>query len=624
MKNKIKNWLFLLIVLVIAGACQNDFLERAPLDKLSDESYFNTSGDLETYVNGLYSQFRRYYFNAGAGSEHNARLDANSDIMIVSKDITSSLNQVGASGLAPVNSSAWNNTYDRIRQVNYFLMHTDKVTRDDIANQYIGEGFFFRAWNYFNFMADYGDVPYITEPLNVDSEDLYRTRDSRYDVAKYIIQDLDSAITYLSWKGVGTAKAGRINKEAAIVLKARVALFEGTWEKYHAQNNTKFAVSGKDGSDLLQMVEPAILQLIAHQGTNISKIGGSFNEPYNQIFSQEHAENTPGVYLYRVYDASLLTVSHNFYDKIVDNGASICKRLVDLYLDKNGLPQEKSTLSFSNLNEYGQNLDPRFRQTIWTPDRGPMTLITGRTAQSCFALRYPIIRKGFTEYITSTGIRTWKGAIFNEARYRMGEVDDVLIRYAEGLLALAEAKAALGTISQADLDKTVNVLRGRVGMNPMLLSDVNAWSVNYKAEEGFDPAASNIVNEIRRERTIELALEGFRLDDLKRWAVFDKVINGYKPKGVKAQEFIDYYNNAANLTADGWTGTANMTLTLGTNIGVDSEGYLNPYYESTQFQDSGEGFYINKDRDYLSAVPTSQIQLYKEFGVTLTQNPGWN
>ena len=624
MKNKIKNLLILLIVLVFANACQDDFLERAPLDKLSEESFFNTSSDLQTYVNGLYSQFRRYYFNAAAGAEHNARLDANSDIMIVNKTITGSLNQVGSSGLAPVNSSAWNNTYDRIRQVNYFLAHTGKVSRDDAANHYIGEGYFFRAWNYFNFMADYGDVPYITEPLNVDSEDLYRTRDSRYDVAKYIIQDLDSAITYLSWKGVGPAKAGRINKEAAIVLKARVALYEGTWERYHAQNNTPFAVSGKDGSDLLQLVEPAVQELINHQGTNIAMIGGPYDEPYNQIFSQDHAENTPGVYLYRVYDASLLAVSHNFYDKIVDNGASICKRLVDLYLDKDGMPQENSTLSFSNLNEYGQNLDPRFRQTIWTPDRGPMTAIEGRAAQSDQSLRYPIIRPGYISIFTSTGIRNWKGAIFNSARYRAGEVDDVMMRYAEGLLALAEAKAVLGTISQADLDKTVNVLRGRVGMSPMVLADVNTWSVNYKAEEGFDPAASNIVNEIRRERTIELALEGFRLDDLKRWAVFDKVINGYKPKGVKAQEFLDYYNNLENLTADGWSGSADMTLTLGTNIGVDSEGYLNPYFESTQFQESGEGFYIDKGRDYLSAIPTSQILLYEESGVTLTQNPGWN
>jgi len=622
MKKYIIKWSFLILLTTFITSCNDDFLERAPLDSLSEQTFFNSATDIQTYVNGLYGQLPRYNFQAGYTETMNLFLDGNSDLMINDASITGGLDRVGNSGLAPVNSGDWNGRFDLIRQVNYFLAHYGKVKRDAVSNQFIGEGYFFRAWNYYSFLVDYGDLPYVTEPLNVDSKELYRPRDSRYDVAKRIIQDLDSAIVNLSWKGVGEAKSGRVNKEAALVMKARVALFEGSWEYYHGKASTKFSVSGKDGKDILGMVEPAIQALIDRQGTNIFRGGGKFNEPYNQLFAQDQGAVTAGAFLYRIYDTKLLTVSHNFYEKIIDTGASITKRLADMYLDVTGVPQSISVKSLASLNEMGQNLDPRFRQTIWTPDRGPMTKIAGRTAQGNYAFRYPLIAPGVGGY-TSTGFRNWKGAIFVESEYRAGNTDDILIRYAEGLLAYAEAKAILGTISQADLDKTVNVLRGRVGMVPMNLSTVNSWSATYSTSEGFDPTASNVVNEIRRERTVELATEGFRLTDLKRWAVFEKAINGYKPKGARLQEFLDYFNNPATLKADGWFGSNDLSLTVGKNVNMDADGYINPYFRSTQFQNGGAGFYVDKDRDYLSPVPTSEIDLYNQSGITLTQNPGW-
>jgi hypothetical protein len=253
-----------------------------------------------------------------------------------------------------------------------------------------------------------------------------------------------------------------------------------------------------------------------------------------------------------------------------------------------------------------------------------MDQIVGRTAQGNMPLRYPLITTSLSSNYTSTGFRNWKGAIFDASQYRAGETDDILIRYAEGLLAYAEAKAVLGTINQSDLEKTVNVLRGRVGMLPMDLATVNGWALTYDASAGFEPSASNIVNEIRRERSVELALEGFRLTDLKRWSVFGNVINGYKPKGAQLQEFLDYFNNSGTLAADGWAGGSDVSLTDGTNVGSNIDGSINPYYNSTQFQDGGAGFNINEGRDYLSAIPTGQIDLYKENGATLSQNPGWN
>jgi starch-binding outer membrane protein, SusD/RagB family len=622
---KIKTRILVILASILIFSCEDDFLERKPLDALSEDLFFNTATDLQTYVNHFYDEIIRYQQNVG-NRVMNLNRDLPSDILISGRNITASFDQIASSGIAPTTNSQWNNSLNKIRRANFFIKNYHKVdSRNSVSNQFIGEGYFWRAWFYFDFLVNFGDVPIVSEPLNInDEEELYRPRDSRFDVAKFIIQDLDSAITNLQWKGKGEAKSGRINKETALVLKARVALFEGTWEHYHSVKGTNFAVTGKNGEEFLELIEPTIQNLIDHQGASIFRDGGIFNEPYNQLTSQESAETTEGVFWYRIYDKALLGTGHNFHEKISDNtlGLAITKRLIDLYLDVDGVPQSLSDKPLNTLNEMGQNLDPRFRQTIWTPDRGPLDQLPGRGSQLDYSLRYPVIVEGVTERYTSTGIRNFKGAIF-AAEFRNGFTDDVLIRYAEGLLAYAEAKAILGTINQTDLDKTVNLLRSRVNMEPMILSEVNSWNVDYNKKEGFDPSEPNIVNEIRRERTIELALEGFRLNDLKRWAVFDDVINGYKPKGAPIQEFLDYFNDEEALAQDGWKG-ADLSLIKGSNVDSHSDGFINPYFLSTQFQESGEGFWINKDRDYLLPVPTSEIMLYEERGYNLTQNPGWN
>ncbi|MBB2950380.1 RagB/SusD family nutrient uptake outer membrane protein [Sphingobacterium sp. JUb56] len=640
--------MMMFVCVVLTGSCSKDFLNRDPLTSVNSTNFFKTASDLQIYTNGLYSKLAPQYNTMGgsgsvSGGNSNLGLDLNTDVMIMQTSVTASLNRWSTASTAPDVNSTWDNGYVGLRNDNYFLHYANlNAEKTDAAKHYIGEGYFFRAWDYFNLLQNFGGVPIVNELLTEqDTDKLYKPRSSRYEVAKQIISDIDSAIDRLHWKGEGqAAMAGRLNKEAALNLKARVALYEGTWEYYHNKKGTPFAMTGQDGVEFLKLIEPTVNILLNRHGSRIFTMAGDKEMAYNQLFSQKDASNIDGVFLYKVYDASKLAYSHNFFFKIKDFGHSITNHLVDIYLRKDGTPQPLGQNYTPSLNDLGNNLDPRFKQTVWTPDRGPQNKLTGRGGDGD-PFRYPFIahQAPYTEGFTSTGYRNFKGAVFAQEATK-GETDDILMRYEESLLALAEAKAILGSITQSDLDKTINVMRARVGMLPM---QMNAGvGTNYNEEYGFDKSESALVNEVRRERMVELALEGYRLNDLKRWAVYEKVINGYQPKGALLQEYLDYYNRTpeqfsldqgnnpalySQIRKDGYVVEKyenSFKLTVGSNVSRFPDGRINPWFKVADFLSGGRGLYIDKNRDYLNGIPLKQIMLYQVNGGTLGQNPGWN
>ncbi|MEG0889872.1 MAG: RagB/SusD family nutrient uptake outer membrane protein [Bacteroides sp.] len=619
---QIKITILSVVGLLSLGSC-SDFLERYPQDEMNDQSYFTREIDLKYYMNGMYNDHLIRKTNNERWNVLNSGDKANDDYITSGPD--GSLMRHSSSGLAGETSKTWNEAYDYIRKANYFLENAYKVKEmTNIGKHYLGEGYYCRAAKYFDLLTVFGGVPYIDKVLNVDSKDLYKPRSTRKYIAERIIADLDSAIVNLQWKGEGEAKSGRINKETALVMKTRVGLYEGSWEYYHGRKGTKFSVAGSDGKTFLVKAAEAGEMLIAKHKGNLFK--GSKGNEYFEYFNQKDYEKIPGAFFYKVFSRDL-AVTHKWVgDFSAGNEFGFTKSAIDAYVMKDGKPIEVSTVKLDNetLNELCSKKDPRLGQTIWYPERGRI-YDWFPLFEHAYKTSYPGLIQRQQREPSYTGYRTWKGACFDYAETNNGEVDELIIRYEEGLLNFAEAKAILGTITQSDLDQSINYIRARVEMEGMKLAEVNSWSINYSKQNGYDPAETNIVNEIRRERRIELIIEGLRAMDIKRWALYDDVFNGWKPVGAYAQEFLDYWNSPEKLTADKFEFPFNeVKLIVGNNMDVIGE-YINPFYKNADFKaNSGRGYYINPDRDYLNAIPNEEITLYKnKAGVILEQNPGW-
>lgn len=604
-------------ILLSLVACNEDFLNRVPEDAISDATFFNSANDFKVFMNGRYNGIIR---NAGGNNPLN--LENGSDNLLAQTP-SSDLMQLSNSGQAPATNANWNKSYDLIRSFNYLLDNQRKnpsIYKE--AKHYIGEAFYGRAFTYFTLLQLFGGVPYIDKVLSTDSPELFATRESRDFIANKIIQDLDSAIICLDWKGIGAAKAGRINKESALLMKTRVGLYEGSWEYYHGIKNTPFKVEGKDGKSFLNMAVVAGDVLIAYCGNKIYKTG---IEPYKDLFNRQDYNTIDGAFLYKAFDASQ-NVYMDARPTFTSFMSGMTNNAVYSYLMKDGKPDGISSkvYDYKNQNSLINARDPRLNQTIYAPERGPLNKYYASVSVS-ENLRGGIYQNVRNQYSGQTGYTILKYGIYMAVSLDITSTDDLILRYEEALLNYAEAKSILGILLQTDIDKTVNLLRDRVGMVRMNMAEVNGWNVTYSKKDGFDPTAPKVLNEIRRERRVELMLDGFRTTDIKRWALYDDVFNGTILVGAYYQELADYWNNLQNVLAAGFSAgqLSQVSLTKGVTADVIGE-YLNPLWKNADFKPGGRGYFIDPGRDYLQAIPKNEIQFYKEkANVDLTQNPGW-
>lgn len=563
---------------LILGSCE-DFLDKLPLDQITDQNYWKTTGDLELYVNQYYTQFPG--FTVGAQSGGIFVIDNNSDNMVPATFNTT----LGGLSTLPSSGGGW--TWSNIRSVNIFLANYQKVTSPlEDYNTYVGEAMFFKAYFYFDLLKRFGDVPWYTEPLQTNSEGLFAVRTPRHVVADSILSLLDNAIGRL--KQVDDAIPFRVNKEVALLFKSRVALFEGTWEKY--QSGTVFESAENHANEYLQQAADAAEVLINAGNISVYSTGNPSSD-YVNLFNAADYSGVSEVMLWKKFDRTL-SMGHSAYLTTYNgHGTGLSKAMVDSYLVTDGLPISMSA-NYHGDDDYiaaTVDRDPRLAQTIFLPG-DDVTVRDGNVVKSFE--RPDLAESSF--FINTTGYQIEKGhrpVKYTDADFNDSDNASIIFRYAEALLNYAEAKAELGTITQPDLDKSINKLRDRVGMPHMILTTINTWN-----DPAWDfPALSPVINEVRRERRVELAAEGFRFDDLRRWRAHHLIV-GVRPLGAKFSA-IDF-----------------PEIEIGQDVFLNEDGYVDPYQKSLP-----SGWRFDPNRDYLSPIPTNELTL----NANLAQNPGW-
>ena len=538
MKNSLKNILAISTSILFFTGCE---VERLPETNISDATFWRSESDLKTANNYLYT------FLPDFGTEDNWSDDA---FGLASNNISD------GSRLAPATATAdFNNQYLLIRAANNIL---EKGPKTGIAaaalDRYLAEARFFRAWGYFNLLQRYGSVPLVTKTLTDDSPELKAGSATRDEILTLIMADLDFAGAKLPTPtALGTADYGRIANTAALAFKARVALFEGTRAKFHNYGDSKKYLS---------------LAVAASKAVMDSKQHDLYAGPYFNIFQYEgegraNRENV----MVKQYGVSLTdrVTSHTYCRGILENGnKSPTKALVDSYLMKDGLPITKSPLYVKPVlsTDVFVNRDTRLSDDVLK--KGDSYIFTNpvfNVSSLVFA------KTGFT-FRKYWNIVDWN----NQASF----IDRNLIRYAEVLLIYAEAKFELdGSISDADLNLSINRLRKRGGVADL--------SNAFAATNGL-----MMRDEIRRERRVELAQEGFRYWDLIRWKTAEIEL----PKPILGNFFFKEFGTTVkvNLTADNYIVT-----------------------QAASFRK------FDPARDYLWPLPINEIAL----NPSMKQNPGW-
>jgi hypothetical protein len=541
--------LFLFAVLIVTG-CKKS-LELTPKDQLSDASFWKSPTDFQLATNN-------FYYGLLQVPEY---IDNNSDIAF-----GTGANAVSDGSYLPAATSpVWDSCYFHIRGINYLLQKAPESKLGTAIDRSVGEALFFRAYNYWNLVKTFGGVPKIDKVLDVTSSELYSPRATQTQIVDFILSDLDNAVSKLPKQSQLTAdELGRVTQGAALALKARVALYMGTWAKYHNEGDpVKYLTAAVTAAN--QVVTSNEYALYTDKGA----------DSYKYLFILQ-GDDSKEVILARRYYANRLV--HNWTRELWFNAMVPTKNVADMYLATDGKPITKSALfqGYSTLTSEFQNRDPRMAMTFIVP--GTTIFFEGGLMQPTFP--------GFTgSNATHTGymIRKFLDETIDATTFQ-GAYDFKEFRYAEVLLILAEALYEQnGHISDQDLNRTINVIRQRVNMPALTNAFVTANGLN-------------MLDELRRERTVELAFEGYRRDDLRRWKTAETIM----PQALKGVKFV---------------GTAYQQrypdLKIGTDIQVDENGFI-------VAEPSGSRRFLPKH--YLDPIPLQQIQLSKG---TLTQNPGW-
>ena len=575
----------------------SDFLDREPITKPEAGNFLTGAIQVENYINGLYMTLPSFSkFGLGVRSE-----EKNSDNIIAEKydaRLHGQNNQFSG-------ASDWQTGYQNLRKVNYFF-HNYKVPEaqenEDVLSLK-GEAYFLRAYWHFDLLKKFGSIPVIDAfwDENATIAGLQIPAKTRNEVARFILSDLVEAKNLLHSRGKYSGI--RINKEAAMVLAMNVALYEGTWEKYHSSDD--FASSTNESNYFLGEVINWGNELFGC-GIDLYKTGQNPGDAFAALFNSKDLSGMGEVLLWRKYSSDegvFHDVNGNLKAGVVDSegAAGITQSLVDNYLNADGTFIDPTNEKFKDFKETFEGRDPRLIQTVMNEGAKFASAITATpmhleeyTDEKKNTISPPkLAGDGNTRSLTGYHIRLGIDTTFVSGN---GETALPIIRYAEGLLAYAEAAAELEMWSDDIANKTLKALRERAGVKYLApAKDANFTDFGY--------TLTPVLQEIRRERRSELALQGFRLDDLMRWKA-DKLIVGKRGKGAYVGDesilFKSYSPDNQKRIRE--------RLTLDDNKWADPMAGTLP-----------SGYQFHADRDYLLPIPPSELELNKK----LKQNPKW-
>jgi hypothetical protein len=589
-----------LVLWVLAGSCSKQ-LDQQPVSTATRDAIFANESGLQLYANSFY--------NVLPGMGDVFRADAMSDYAAV--NAVPDFLRAGAYN-ERVQAEIDNWKFTDLRNINYFIANNNNpVLSQEVRDNYTGLARFFRAVFYFNKVKRYGDVPWMGTPAAVsDSAMLYKARDSRQLVMDSIIADLDFAAAHIT-RNVD-ATASQITKYVVYGFKSRICLFEGTYRRYHG-----IATNGDDVT-LLQLAADAAQKVMTEGGFALSQVGGS-SMAYRNLFISAAPVATE-VMLSNVTSSSLSVFNDaNWYYTSATYGARLnfTRKFINTYLNIDGTPftsiDGHDTLPFAKET---QNRDLRLKQTIRTPGYT-------RTENGKVVAAPPVFSYTYTGYMPIK----WS---LEDLYYDAGANNTnsiCLMRYAEILLNYAEAKAELGTLSAADWAQTVGALRARAGITGGLNTLPTVADPYLVANYTVDgESLSAVILEVRRERAIELSLEGFRYYDLVRWAQGNLLVQQWNGMYVPA------LNIPMDLNSDGKNDVCFYTTEPTTKD--DGVTYINVSGPTTKLSNGTYGelkwldnidrvAFDNSDNNsyrYLYPLPYAELLLNPK----LQQNPKWS
>lgn len=484
---KIKLCIYFSMLSAATVSCKKDFLDRFPQTDVTEEVFFNNPQDLETYSNGFYNMVQSGWDDINSDNISSYSGSGEVDVLV-----RGTIDQTNVSGWGGWDRGSWGN----LRKINFMLDNVGKTQGDPVAiRHYIGIARFFRAWFYMDKLNRYSDVPWYNTTLGTTDETLYKARDPRALIADSILNDLTYAVENIK---PDEGNRTRVSKWSALALMARFGLSEGTWRKYHAELN----LAG-DHKRFLEKAVWAADQLMT-SGRFVVHNTGKGGEDYRALFCSLTLNGNKEMIQWVDYQQTL-GIGNNTHVTLGWTW-SLSHSLAVTYLMKDGTPfTAQPGYNTKNFVDIFTNRDPRMAETIAPPGFSPnldgkpyiAKPNLGGYDQLKFYPRNPSQRQGWV--LNYSGLPAF--------------------RFGETLLIYAEAKAELETITQADLDKTINLLRTRVQMPAMNMAAANAQPDNELALQYPDVTGANkgLILEIRRERRVEMACEGQRFADLMRW-----------------------------------------------------------------------------------------------------------